>query len=148
MGALFHFTLLHFIHCLRILSSVFSVVLVWVIDMLLIIVSLRNRTTLALACVGRCGHLALPGGTYVCEILKVVLLPSVEAIHVHHRHSLLDSLLQEHLIDIPRVICRGDSRLERRFDLPLQEQLPIDLFEPGVPLNVRGIPNALLGVPV
>lgn len=76
---------------------------------------------------------------YVREVPKMVLLLRRKRLHVHHGQSLADTLLQEHLVNVPAVVIRFYDRLKRRGHPLVDQIVPAELAEPFVPLNVLGI---------
>lgn len=78
----------------------------------------------------------------------MVLLLSRKGLHVHHGHRLANTLLQEHLVDVPAVVFGFDNRLERGSHPLVQQVVPAELAEPFMLLNVLGILDAPRGVSV
>ena len=85
---------------------------------------------------------------YVCEVPKVVLLLRRKRLHVHHWQSLTDTLLQEHLVNVPAVVIRFNDRL-KRWSCPFVYQIvPAELAEPFMLFDVLGIFDSPRGVSV
>jgi hypothetical protein len=78
----------------------------------------------------------------------MILLLRRKRLHVHHGQGLTNTLLQEHLVNVPAVVIRFNDWLKRRGHLLVDQIVPAELAEPFMLLDVLGIFDSPRGISV